>query len=63
MLEKQLDSLSEKIEQLISQNQEWRMKTEILTSEPGVGKVMAYTLLCELPELGSLNGRDIAALV
>lgn len=63
MLEKQLDSLSEKIEQLISQNQEWRMKTEILTSEPGVGKVMAYTLLCELPELGSLNSREIAALV
>lgn len=63
MLEKQLESLSEKIEQLIRQNQEWRMKTEILTSVPGVGKVLAYTLLCELPELGSLNSREIAALV
>lgn len=63
MLDKQLESLSEKIEQLISQNQEWRMKTEILTSVPGVGKILAYTLLCELPELGSLNSREIAALV
>lgn len=63
LLDKQLESLSEMIEQLISQNQEWRMKTEILTSVPGVGKVLAYTLLCELPELGRLNGRDIAALV
>lgn len=63
MFEKQLESLSEKIEQLIRQNQEWRMKTEILMSVPGVGKILAYTLLCELPELGSLNSREIAALV
>ena len=63
MLDKQLESLSDKIDQLISQNQEWRMKTEILTSVSGVGKILAYTLLCELPELGSLNSREIAALV
>ena len=63
MLEKQLENVSEKVEQLIRHNQEWRMKTEILTSVPGVGKILAYTLLCELPELGSLNSREIAALV
>ncbi len=63
MLEKQLESLSEKVEHLIRQNQEWRIKTEILTSVPGVGKILAYTLLCELPELGKLNSREIAALV
>ena len=30
---------------------------------PGVGKVLAYTFLSELPELGSLNRKEIAALV
>ncbi|WP_268870405.1 transposase [Halopseudomonas pelagia] len=34
-----------------------------MTSVPGVGKVMAFTLLSELPELGDLNRRQIAALV
>ncbi|MBW8192862.1 transposase [Neiella marina] len=29
----------------------------------GVGKVLAYTLMCELPELGKLNRKEIAALV
>jgi transposase len=38
-------------------------KTEILTSVPGVGKVLAYTLLSELPELGKLNRKETAALV
>ncbi|MBQ0832720.1 transposase [Marinobacter sp.] len=41
----------------------WRIKAEILTSVPGVGKVLTYTLLSELPELGSLNRKEIAALV
>ncbi|WP_407651737.1 transposase [Halopseudomonas oceani] len=30
---------------------------------PGVGKVLTFTLLSELPELGKLNRREIAALV
>jgi transposase len=38
-------------------------ETEILTSVAGVGKVLAYTLLSELPELGKLNRKEIVALV
>jgi transposase len=38
-------------------------KTAILTSVPGVGKVLAYTLLSELPKPGKLNRKEIAALV
>ena len=41
----------------------WRAKEELLRSVPGVGPVSARTLLAELPELGSLTRRQVAALV
>ncbi|WP_321406145.1 IS110 family transposase [Tolumonas auensis] len=63
VLEKQIEAISNKVDELVRQVKEWRVKTEILTSVPGVGKVLAYTLLSELPELGSLNSKEIAALV
>ena len=41
----------------------WAEKEDLLASVPGVGKTIARTLIAELPELGSLNRREIAALV
>jgi transposase len=41
----------------------WRAKDELLQSAPGVGDVLSRTLLADLPELGSLSRREIAALV
>ena len=41
----------------------WREKDDLLKSVPGVGKVVSTTLMNELPELGQLNRRKIAALV
>src|SRR3954447_26276365 len=41
----------------------WRTKEELLRSVPGVGPVSARTLLAQLPELGSLTRRQVAALV
>jgi len=37
-------------------------KYELLSSVPGVGRVLSAALLCDLPELGRLNRREIAAL-
>ena len=42
---------------------EWRQKRDLLLSAKGVGNVLAYTLMSELPELGQLNRKQIAALV
>ena len=42
---------------------EWQFKKEVLLSAPGVGENLMYTLLGELPELGQLNKKEIAALV
>jgi transposase len=41
----------------------WRANEELLISVPGVGNTTARTLLAELPELGSIDRRKIAALV
>ncbi|MFB0493573.1 transposase [Methylobacterium sp. OAE515] len=41
----------------------WRRKETLLTSVPGVGLTIARTLIADLPELGSLNGKQVAALV
>ena len=41
----------------------WREKDDLLRTVPGVGPQLSLTLLAHLPELGTLNRRQIAALV
>lgn len=62
-LEAQIKAITLQLDQEVEKVEPWRSKTELLTSVPGVGKVLAYTLLSDLPELGSLNRKEIAALV
>lgn len=59
----QIDKIDAALDDMIAQADDWKEKNEILQSVPGVGKVMAYTLLSDLPELGTLNNKEIAALV
>jgi transposase len=64
---KRLQAEVKKIEALldkhIDKTPEWQAKRNLLMSVNGVGKVLAYTLLSDLPELGQLNRKEIAALV
>lgn len=62
-LEKQLDDINTQSGELIENSIEFRANNEILRSMPGIGPVVARTLLAELPELGALNRKEIAALV
>jgi transposase len=55
--------LDEQICELMSEQKAWQEQTEILTSAPGVGMVTTATLLAELPELGKMDRKKIAALV
>jgi hypothetical protein len=48
--------------ELIRNTPLWRERDELLRSVPGVGKVLSSTLLAQLPELGMLNRKQIAAL-
>ncbi len=55
--------LDEQTQQFMKEQEEWQEQTEILSSAPGVGKVTTATLLAELPELGKMDRKKIAALV
>jgi Transposase IS116/IS110/IS902 family/Transposase len=62
-LQRELDSLDDDIDTSVRGSPIWRENEDLLNSVPGVGKVIARTLLAELPELGTLDRRQIAALV
>jgi transposase len=55
--------LDAQLQQFMAEQEDWQKQTEILGSAPGVGKVTTATLLAELPELGKLDRKKIAALV
>lgn len=57
------DSLDREIDRLVSSSSMWRPKDDLLRSVPGVGPGTSRSLLVELPELGSLNRKQIASLV
>jgi transposase len=62
-LQEELDALEQEIETFIHQNPLWQEKEQLLRSTPGIGPVTACTLLADLPELGQLDRKKIAALV
>lgn len=62
-LEAELDRVDSELDQSIQQSAIWREQEELLKSVPGIGPVISRTLLAELPELGKLNRKQIAALV
>ena len=62
-LEKRLDKADRALKEAIEASPMWRAQEDLLRSVPGVGPVLSATLLAELPELGHLSGRQIAALV
>jgi len=61
-LQKELSALEADIDDAVRGSPAWREKEDLLASVPGVGKIIARTLIAELPELGSLDRRRIASL-
>jgi transposase len=61
-LNREIESLEQVIQNAIEQHTAWRHKRDLLTSMPGIGPSVASTLIGDLPELGSLSRRQIAAL-
>ena len=62
-LEKELASLDADIDDAVRGSPAWREKEDLLASVPGIGPTIARTLIAELPELGQLGRKEIAALV
>src|SRR5512138_2105136 len=63
VLKEQKKRLDEQIQEFLKQQKSWQEQSEILSSAPGVGLVTTATLLAELPELGKMDRKKIAALV
>lgn len=63
ILEKRIRGCDGELQQLIQASPVWRAQEDLLRSFNGIGPVSARTLLIELPELGRLNRKQIAALV
>jgi transposase len=62
-LQKELSALETDLDDAVRGTPIWRATEDLLASVPGIGKTSARTLIAELPELGSLDRRKIAALV
>jgi transposase len=62
-LEGRLKKIDDDISKAIHQSPVWKERDNLLKSMPGVGPTVSCTLLADLPELGSLNRKQIAALV
>jgi transposase len=62
-LKKQLQRLDQLLEETIQQSPPWQEKVERIDSVPGLGRQTAILLATRLPELGTLNRQEVAALV
>jgi transposase len=62
-LEAQVQRIDDDLDRFVRQSPIWRAKDDLLQGVPGIGPVTSRTILAELPELGRLSHKQIAALV
>jgi transposase len=61
-LQKELDEVDGEIDQAVRASPVWRRKETLMQSVPGVGRITARNILADMPELGTLDRRQAAAL-
>lgn len=62
-LRRELDGIDADLSKAIQASPVWRTKEELYRGVPGIGPIISRTLIADLPELGRLNRKEIAALV
>ena len=62
-LGRRLQEIESQIKEAIAVNQDWKQKMNLLTSVPGIGEVVAVSLISSLPELGKISHKSISYLV
>lgn len=63
MLQKDLSAIEEEIKTTVRGTPIWREREDLLRSVPGVGPTVARTIIADVPEIGTLDRKQIAALV
>jgi len=63
MFDKEILKIESKLSLRVEEQAEWSERKEILLSAPGVGNTLVYSLLADLPELGTLTNNQISKLV
>lgn len=61
-IKSEVEDITKEINKIIESSTELKSKSDILKTIPGIGDIVAFELLILLPELGSLNRREIASL-
>ncbi len=61
-LDKRIEDTEGELGKQLAASEAWREKDQLLQSIPGVGKLTSQTMLVRMPELGQINGKEIAAL-
>jgi len=59
----EIERLEKQLDQIVSEQADWAEKKALLMTAPGVGNTLAYTLLADLPEIGTLSNKEAASLV
>lgn len=62
-IKNQIDKVDKKLSKLIEKHPEYQAKNEILQSMPGIGDIVALSLLSDMPELGTISNKQAAALI
>lgn len=62
-LEKRIEKIDSDLSHFIHNSTIWREKDELLQSVPGIGSIVSASILANVPELGTLNRREIAVLI
>ena len=63
LLKNLIEKTDLKLQKLIDKCEEYKVKNDIIQSVPGVGNVVAFNLLSDMPELGYVNNKEAASLV
>lgn len=63
LLDEAVGKIDQELKDRLHKCEQWREQVKILRTVPGIGPVTVFSLLADLPELGQLNRREIAALV
>lgn len=63
VLDQEVARLEKKLDGYVSKEANWAEKRALLKTAPGIGDTMVYTILADLPEIGTMTNKQAAALV